>query len=79
MIGEDKRRLVDENTHLRQELRQRYDFSNIVGGSGPMRQMYELVAHAGDEHDGADSRGVNTGKEQQRTAVSGVNTAEPCR
>ena len=31
LIEEDERRLVDENTHLRQELRERYDFSNIVG------------------------------------------------
>ena len=28
-------------THLRQELKERYDFSNLVGTSGPMRQVYE--------------------------------------
>jgi len=38
LIEEDKRHLVAENTHLRQELRERYDFSNLVGSSGPMRQ-----------------------------------------
>jgi len=43
LIDEDKRRLLDENTHLRQELRERYDFSNLVGSSGPMRQIYEQV------------------------------------
>src|SRR3989449_6346068 len=37
LIDEDKQRLVAENTHLRQELRERYDFSNLVGTSGPMR------------------------------------------
>ena len=35
LIEEDKRRLVDENTHLRQELRERYDFSNIIGTQRP--------------------------------------------
>jgi len=39
LIEEDRRRLEDENTHLRQELRERYDFSNIIGTSGPVRQM----------------------------------------
>src|SRR5712691_9570747 len=41
LVEEERRRLVDENTHLRQELRERYDFSNIIGTSGPTRQMYE--------------------------------------
>src|SRR6202008_5035460 len=44
LVEEERRRLVDENTHLRQELRERYDFSNIIGTSGPTRQMYEQVA-----------------------------------
>src|SRR4029079_19149414 len=44
VIDEDKRRLVDENAHLKQELRERYGFSNLVGTSGPMRQIYEQVA-----------------------------------
>ena len=45
--------------HLRQELRERYDFSNIIGTSGPMRQMYEQVAQvAAHQHDGADPRRV---------------------
>ena len=44
MVEEERRRLLDENTHLRQELKERYDFSNIIGTSGPTRQMYEQVA-----------------------------------
>src|SRR5438045_2923018 len=43
LIEEDKKRLVDENTHLRQELKERYDFSTIIGTSGPVRQMYEQM------------------------------------
>src|SRR5204862_2511974 len=44
LIRADRQRLVDENTHLRQELKERYDFSNIIGTSGPMRHAYEQVA-----------------------------------
>ena len=60
LIEEDKRSgCVDENTHLRQELRERYDFSNIIGTSGPMRQVYEQVAQvARDQHHRADPRRV---------------------
>ncbi len=44
LIDLERRRLVEENTQLREELRERYEFSNIVGNSGPMRQVYEQVA-----------------------------------
>jgi Nif-specific regulatory protein len=43
LIETDKQRLLDENTHLKQELRERYDFSHIIGNSGPLRQVYEQV------------------------------------
>ena len=64
LIEEDKRRLVDENTHLRQELRDRYDFSNIIGTSGPVRQMYEQVAQVAATNTTVLIRGESgTGKE----------------
>jgi Nif-specific regulatory protein len=44
LIDLERQRLVEENTQLREELRERYEFSNIVGNSGPMRQVYEQVA-----------------------------------
>jgi Nif-specific regulatory protein len=44
LIDLERQRLVQENTQLREELRERYEFSNIVGNSGPMRQVYEQVA-----------------------------------
>src|SRR5262249_41377361 len=44
LIQLDRQRLVDENAHLLSELKERYDFSNLVGTSGPMRQVYEHVA-----------------------------------
>ena len=63
-VEEERRRLLDENTHLRQELRERYDFSNIIGTSGPTRQMYEQVAQVAQTNTTALIRGESgTGKE----------------
>jgi Nif-specific regulatory protein len=64
LIDEDRRRLVDENAHLRQELRERYDFSNLVGSSGPMRQIYEQVTQVAPTNTTVLIRGESgTGKE----------------
>jgi Nif-specific regulatory protein len=64
LIEEDKRTLVDENMHLRQELRERYDFSNLVGSSGPMRQIFEQVTQVAGTNTTALIRGESgTGKE----------------
>jgi len=64
MVDEERRRLLDENTHLRQELRERYDFSNIIGTSGPTRQMYEQVAQVAQTNTTVLIRGESgTGKE----------------
>jgi Nif-specific regulatory protein len=64
LIEEDRQRLVAENTHLRQELRERYDFSNLVGTSGPMRQVYEQVAQVAATNTTVLIRGESgTGKE----------------
>ena len=63
-LEEERRRLVDENTHLRQELKERYDFSNIIGTSGPTRQMYEQVAQVAKTNTTVLIRGESgTGKE----------------
>jgi Nif-specific regulatory protein len=64
LIDEDRRRLADENAHLRQELRERYDFSNLVGSSGPMRQIYEQVTQVAPTSTTVLIRGESgTGKE----------------
>jgi Nif-specific regulatory protein len=64
LVDEERRRLVDENTHLRQELRERYDFSNIIGTSGPTRLMYEQVAQVAQTNTTVLIRGESgTGKE----------------
>ena len=64
LIEEDKRRLVDENTHLRQELRERYGFANLVGSSGPLRQIFEQVTQVAGTSTTVLIRGESgTGKE----------------
>ncbi|HEY9232850.1 MAG TPA: sigma 54-interacting transcriptional regulator [Blastocatellia bacterium] len=60
----ERQRLLDENIHLRQELRERYDFTNIIGNSGPMRQVYEQVAQVAPTNTTVLIRGESgTGKE----------------
>ena len=64
LIESERKRLVDENTHLRQELKERYDFSTIVGTSGPMRQVYEQIAQVARTNTTVLLRGESgTGKE----------------
>ena len=69
-VEDERRRLLDENTHLRQELRERYDFSNIIGTSGPTRQMYEQVAQVAQTNTTVLIRGESgTGKELIANAI----------
>jgi Nif-specific regulatory protein len=64
LVEDDKRRLLAENTQLRQELRERYDFSSIIGTSGPVRQMYEQMAQVANTNTTVLIRGESgTGKE----------------
>ncbi len=41
--GLEQRRLAQENRQLREQLRQRYDFANIIGKSKPMQKIFELI------------------------------------
>src|SRR2546428_8898945 len=60
----EKQRLLDENVHLKQELRERYDFSHIIGNSGPLRQVYEQVTQVARTNTTVLLRGESgTGKE----------------
>jgi Nif-specific regulatory protein len=63
-VEAERQRLLDENIHLRQELKERYDFTNIVGNSGPMRLVYEQVAQVARTNTTVLVRGESgTGKE----------------
>ncbi|HVC20926.1 MAG TPA: sigma 54-interacting transcriptional regulator [Vicinamibacterales bacterium] len=64
LVEAERRRLVEENKHLREELRERYDFSNLIGTSGPAREMYEQVARVASTNTTVLIRGESgTGKE----------------
>jgi Nif-specific regulatory protein len=64
ILEDERKKLLEENTTLRQELRERYDFSNIIGTSGPMRQVYEQIHQVARTNTTALIRGESgTGKE----------------
>src|SRR5207253_1914860 len=63
-IEDERKRLLDENVHLKHELQQKYDFSNLIGTSGPMRQAYEQIAQVARTNTTVLIRGESgTGKE----------------
>src|SRR5207247_6788969 len=64
LVDDERRRLIDENTHLLEELKERYDFSNLIGTAGPMRQVYEQIAQVAHTNTTVLIRGESgTGKE----------------
>jgi Nif-specific regulatory protein len=70
LLAADRQRLVDENTRLRDELRERYDFSHILGNSGAMRQVCEQVIKVARSNTTVLIRGESgTGKELIAQAI----------
>ncbi len=70
LLAADRQRLVDENTRLRDELRERYDFSHILGNSGAMRQVCEQVIKVARTNTTVLIRGESgTGKELIAQAI----------
>jgi Nif-specific regulatory protein len=64
VVDDERRRLKDENQHLLEELRERYEFSNIIGTSGPMRRVFEQIAQVAHTNTTVLIRGESgTGKE----------------
>jgi len=64
LIEAETQRLVAENIHLREELRERYDFSNMIGNSGAMRQVYAQITQVAGTNTTVLIRGESgTGKE----------------
>jgi Nif-specific regulatory protein len=63
-VGKERRKLIDENSHLKQELREKYDFSRIIGNSSPMRQVLDQVTQVARSYTTVLLRGESgTGKE----------------
>jgi Nif-specific regulatory protein len=70
LVESETHRLVEENIHLREELRERYDFSHMVGSSGGMRQVYEQIAQVTGTNTTVLIRGESgTGKELVAHAI----------
>lgn len=70
LVDQDRKRLVEENTQLRHELRDRYDFTSLVGNCGPMCLVYEQVAQVAGTNATVLIRGESgTGKELIAHAV----------
>ena len=61
---DESRKLAEENTHLKQELKEKYDFSHLIGNSSPMRQVYDQVTQVARSNATVMLRGESgTGKE----------------
>ena len=66
----ERERLREENTHLKNELKERYEFSNIIGTSGEMKQVYEQVSQVAKTNATVLLRGESgTGKEMIANAI----------
>lgn len=69
-ISEERQKLSDENSNLRRELKEKYDFSQIIGNSGPMRQVYAQVSQVARSNATVLLRGESgTGKEMIAQAI----------
>ena len=67
---EESQKLLDENTHLKQELKEKYDFSNLIGNSSPMRQVCDQVEQVARSNATVLLRGESgTGKEMIAHAI----------
>ena len=69
VLGE-RERLREENQQLKQELKEKYDFSHLVGTSNEMRQVYEQVSQVARSNATVLLRGESgTGKEMIANAI----------
>jgi Nif-specific regulatory protein len=70
MAESERRRLLEENTHLRDELQDRYAFRHIIGNSAPIQAVYEQVAQVARTNTTVLIRGESgTGKEMIAHAI----------
>ncbi len=68
--GIEQRRLASENRALKQQLRERYGFDNIIGKSKPMREVFDLIRLAAPAKSNILIRGESgTGKELVAKAI----------
>lgn len=69
VLGE-REKLREENLHLKQELKEKYDFSHLVGNSNAMRLVYDQVTQVARSNATVLLRGESgTGKEMIANAI----------
>ena len=69
VMGE-REKLREENLHLKQELKEKYDFSHIVGNANSMRLVYDQVTQVAKSNATVLLRGESgTGKEMIANAI----------
>lgn len=70
VVSEEGQKLIEENSFLKQELREKYDFSHLIGNSSPMRHVYDQVAQVARSNATVLLRGESgTGKELIANAI----------
>ena len=69
-LSDESRKLAEENTHLKQELRSKYDFSQLIGTSSQMRKVYDQVSQVARSNATVLLRGESgTGKDLIANAI----------
>jgi Nif-specific regulatory protein len=70
LVEAERSRLVEENTKLRHELREKYQLRSLIGSSRPMQQLYDQVAQVAPSATTVLVRGESgTGKELVAHAI----------
>jgi Nif-specific regulatory protein len=69
-VHSERQKLIDENSHLLQELKEKHDFSHMVGTSNPMKLVYDQVSQVARSNATVLLRGESgTGKEMIANAI----------
>jgi Nif-specific regulatory protein len=69
-VQEERQRLLEENIHLHEQLRDRFHPANIIGNSKAMQGVYDLIAQVSKTNTSVLIRGESgTGKELVANAV----------
>ncbi len=76
----DQRRIEIENRRLREQIAQKYSFCELIGGSEPMRRVYDAIARVAESNTTILIRGESgTGKELVARALvmTGPRSEQP--
>lgn len=69
-IAKEREKLYEETSYLQQEIKERYDFDNLIGNSNAMRQVYAQVSQVARTNVTVLLRGESgTGKEMIANAI----------